>query len=103
MVLASRSRTETERRHAQVEKEALAVTRACKKLSNYLLGNKFLIETDHKPLVALLGSKQLDTLPRRVLRFRWRVTRFSYEVVHVPGQMLYTADALSRAPLAINH
>ena len=72
-VFASRSLTETERRYAQVEKEALAITWACEKLSNYLLGKKFLIETDHKPLVALLGSKQLDTLPPRVLRFQWRL------------------------------
>eukprot|EP00731_Ephydatia_muelleri_P032566 Em0024g110a len=99
VVFASRSLTETERRYAQVEKEALAVTWACEKLSNYLLGKKFLIETDHKLLVALLGSKQLDTLPPWVLRFRWRLARFSYDVVHVPGKLLYTADALSRAPL----
>ena len=94
VVFASRSLTETERRYAQVEKEALAVTWACEKLSNYLLGKKFLIETDHKPLVALLGSKQLDTLPPRVLRFRWRLARFSYDVVHVPGKLLYTADPM---------
>lgn len=66
VVFASRSLTETERRYAQVEKEALGVTWACVKLSNYLLGKKFLIETDHKPLVAaLFGSKQQDTLPPR--------------------------------------
>ena len=56
----------------------------------------FLIETDHKSLVALLGSKPL---PPRVLRFRWRLTRFSYDVVHVPGELLYIVDALSRAHL----
>ena len=99
MAFASRSLTETERRYAQVEKEALAVTWACEKLSNYLLEKKFLIKTDHKPLLALLGSKQLDTLPPWVLRFGWRLARFSYDVVHIPGKLLYTADALSRAPL----
>ena len=80
---ASRSMTETERRCAQIEKEALASTWACEKVSTYILGMKFLIETDHKPLVPLLGTKHLDSLPPRVLRFRLRLARFDYSIVHV--------------------
>ena len=60
---ASRSMTGTERWYAQIEKEALAATWACEKFSTYVLGMKFLIETDHKPLVPLLGTKHLDSLP----------------------------------------
>ena len=60
----------------------------------------FRIETDHKPLVPLLGTKHLDSLPPRVLRFRLRLDRFSYDITHVPGKELYTADTLSRAPLS---
>ena len=67
---ASRSMRETERRYAQIEKEALASTWACEKFSTYILGKKFLIETDHKPLVPLLGTKHLDSLPPRLLRKR---------------------------------
>ena len=95
---ASRSMTETEKRYAQIEKEALAATWACEKFATYILGMKFHIETDHKPLVPLLGSKHLDSLPPRILRFRLRLSRFSYDISHVPGKLLYTADALSRAP-----
>jgi transposase InsO family protein len=95
---ASRSLTETERRYAQIEKEALASTWACEKFSQYVLGMRFLVETDHKPLVPLLGNKHLDTLPPRVLRFRLRLARFDYDIRHVPGKLLYTADTLSRAP-----
>ena len=61
--------SDTERRYAQVEKEALAVTWACEKFSTYILGKKFMIEMDHKPLIPLLGTKHLDNLPPRVLRF----------------------------------
>lgn len=99
VVFASRSLTETEICYAQIEKEALASTWACEKFSNYLLGMKFTLETDHKPLVPLLGNKELDQLPPRVLRFRLRLARFNYSIVHVPGKFLYTADALSRDPL----
>ena len=69
----------------------------------YLLGKKFEIETDHKPLVPLLSSKPLDNLPPRVLRFRLRMMRYNYSISHVPGKLLYTADALSRAPASGNH
>ena len=99
---ASRSLTGTEMRYAQIEKEALAVTWACEKFSDYLLGKSFSIETDHKPLIPLLNSKQLDNLPPRVLRFRLRLARYDYEVEHVPGKYLYSADTLSRAPLQDN-
>ena len=73
----SRSMMETERRYAQIEKEALAVTRACEKFADYILGRNFYIESDHKPLIPLLSSKHLDRLPPRVLQFRLRLARFS--------------------------
>ena len=46
----------------------------------------------------MLNSKQLDSLPPRILRFWLRLSKFDYTVLHVPGKLLYTADALSRAP-----
>ena len=95
--------SETETRYAQIEKEALAITWACEKFSTYILGKHISIETDHKPLVPLLGSKHLDNLPPRVLRFRLRLMRFSYSIQHVPGTLLYAADTLSRAPLRGNN
>lgn len=91
--------TETEQRYAQIEKEALALTWACERLSQYLVGTKFLLETDHKPLIPLLSTKNLEDLPLRVQRFRLRMMRYCYEIVHVPGKDLHTADYLSRQPL----
>lgn len=95
---ASRSLTTAETRYAQIEKEALALTWACEKFSPYILGLTISLETDHKPLVPLLSHTHLDCLPPRVLRFRLRLMRFSYEISHVPGKLLYAADALSRCP-----
>ena len=92
----SRSFTETELRYAQIEKEALALTWALEKFSKYTLGKLVQLETDHKPLIPLLGQKSLDLLPPRVLCFRLRLMRFHYTIHHVPGNSLYT---LSRAPI----
>ena len=63
VVYASRSLTETESWYAQIEKEALASTWACERFSDYILGKPIEIESDHKPLVPLLNTKSLDTLP----------------------------------------
>ena len=95
---ASRAMTATESHYTQIEKEALALTWACDKFSCYILGKHVVLETDHKPLVPILSYKHLDNLPPRVLRFRLRLMRFDYDVVHVPGKYLYTADMLSRSP-----
>uniref|UniRef100_A0A9J7ZHH2 Gypsy retrotransposon integrase-like protein 1 n=1 Tax=Cyprinus carpio carpio TaxID=630221 RepID=A0A9J7ZHH2_CYPCA len=98
----SRSMTPTEKRYAQIEKEALAITWACERFQTYLLGLDFVVRTDHKPLVSLLGSRLLDDLPPRILRFRLRLLRFSFKIMHVAGKNLITADTLSRAPLEEN-
>ena len=93
---ASRSMTSAEVNYAQIEKEALALTWACERFRDYVLGKSILIETDHKPLVSLLGAKPLDDLTPRILRFRLRLSRFDYIIHHVPGKKLHTADVLSR-------
>ena len=77
VILASRSLTETETHYAQVEKEASAVTWACERISIYLIGLKFHIETDHKSLLSLLGRRSLDDLPPRIIQFRLRLMRFN--------------------------
>lgn len=69
----SRSMTPTEQRYAQIEKEALAFTWACERFATYLVGMKFHIETDHKPLVPLLSTKSLEELPVRVQQFCLRM------------------------------
>ena len=96
VAFGSRALSETEKRYAQTEKEALALTWACKRFSTYLLGWKFTTETDHKSLVPLLSSKHLDDLPPRILQLQLQMARYDYSIHHIPGKLLYTADALSR-------
>ncbi|XP_048585791.1 uncharacterized protein K02A2.6-like [Nematostella vectensis] len=46
-----------------------------------------------------IGSKDLDTLPPSVQRFRMRLMRFHYSIQHIPCKDLIMADMLSRAPV----
>ena len=94
----SRSMTPTEQRYTQVEKEALAFTWACERLSDYFIGMKFHIHTDHKTLVPLFSTKHLEELPIRVQRFHLRMMQYDFTISHMPGKDLVIADALSRAP-----
>ena len=70
VVYASRTLTSAEQKYAQIEKEALAVTWSCERFNDYLLGTIFHIHTDHKSLVPLLSTKNLDELPIRIQRFQ---------------------------------
>ena len=99
MAYASRSMSETERCYAQIEKEALSVTWSCEKFSDYILGNSFTIETDHKPFVPLLNPSVLIHFLLEFFGFQLRMDRFDYIITHVPEKFLYTADTLSRAPI----
>ena len=87
-------------RYMQIEKEALATRWACEKFSQYIVGKRILIDTAHKPLVPLLGTKHLDSLLPRILRVRLRLMRFDFCIEHIPGKFMYSADTLSRAPVS---
>ena len=97
---ASRALSPTEQRYSTIEKEALGVTYGCEKNRDFLIGKTFHIETDHQPLISLLGGhKDLSDLPLRIMRFRMRLMPFSYTISHVAGKSLIIPDMLSRNPV----
>jgi hypothetical protein len=76
VVYASRSMSEIERRYAHANRKGSFGDNL--KFADYVLGRRFLIETDHKPLIPLLNTKQLDSVPPRILRFQLRLARYDY-------------------------
>lgn len=100
---SSRTLTEAEKHYAQIEKECLALVWATEKFKDYIIGIHVILETDHKPLLQILQTKQLNDLSPRLLRLRLKLTKFNYEIKYTPGKDLAVADALSRQPLPIEN
>ena len=81
-------------------REALAASWACEKFTDYILGAKFRIENDHKPIVPRLSTTHLHNLPSRVLYFWLQLNCFDCNICRVPSKNLCSADTLFRAPAA---
>ena len=89
----SRKLLPSERAYAAVEKECLAIVWAVQKLRHYLLGRRFVVQTDHQPLTWLNRVKDKN---QRLLR--WSLILQEYDLVfqHKKGSDNGNADGLSR-------
>ena len=97
---ASRALTPTEQQYAQIEKECLAVVWGCERFHDYVYGSADLkVQTDHKPLIPLINTRDLTKVPLRCQRLLMRLLRYSPEATYVPGKQLIIADTLSRSPV----
>ena len=99
VVYCSRSLTHSESPYTQIEKELLASVWTCERFYVYLRGLHIIVQTDHKPLVPLVNSKDLCDAPLRCQRLLMRLMKYNCTAVYAPGKHLMVADTLSRAPL----
>lgn len=71
------------------------------RFSKYLLGGKFEIRMDHKPLLGLLS--EMKSVPRMasgsIIRWSLLLAGYDYKVVYKPGPSISNADCLSHFPL----
>jgi hypothetical protein len=95
----SRSLNSAERNYATNELEALAIQWAVQDCQYYLLGSKFTVVTDHKPLVGTFEKQLTEITNERLVRFREKLSHFRFNVMWTPGKTHHIADALSRAPI----
>ena len=99
VMYSSRSLTETESRYSQTEREALGVIWGCEKFRLYLIGHHFEIETDHQPLLTILGVNGQPSL--RVQGWVLRLQPYNFRLKYIKG-VDNPADVLSRQPLITN-
>lgn len=93
---ASRSLSEAECNYAQIEKEFLSITFACKKFHNLVYGHKIQIFNHHQPLIGIV-KKNLDKIRNnRLRRLRMSLLNYDFELHYLPGSKMYIADLLSR-------
>ena len=96
----SRSLATAEAHYSQIEREALAIVFAVKRLHSYLHGRRFTLRTDHRPLLRIFGNNA-DLPATAVSRLqRWRVvlSAYDYDLEYIRGCDNVAADCLSRLP-----
>lgn len=96
---ASRSLTDTEKRYAQIEKELLAIVFAAKRFHQYVFGRTVTVQSDHKPLEAIV-RKPLNKAPARLQGMLLQLQKYDLNITYTPGKHMYIADTLSRATVS---
>ena len=92
---ASRTLLNTETRWAPIELETMAILFGMERFHAYTLGSKVLVETDHKPLLAIF-KKPINDISLRIQKMRLKLLRYQFDLQHIPGKLNYIADMLSR-------
>ena len=98
VAFASRRLSGAESRYSTIERELLGVVWAVEYFRAYLLGRKFLIKTDHKPLVWV---EKLRETSARICRWKEILAAYNFDIIHTKGVDNVVADCLSRQINAI--
>ena len=91
---ASKALTETQHGYMAIEIESLVVAWAMEKFHHFLYTSHFILETDQKPLEAIL-SKSLNQATPRLQRILIRTFPYTFTVRYIPGMTNQLADCLS--------
>lgn len=101
IAFASKTLDQHQEKYSQIEKEALSIVFGVQRFHTYLYGRKFILITDHKPLVTLFSpNKQLPTMTaHRIQRWAIILMAYQFEIKYRRSSEHGNADALSRLPI----
>jgi len=85
--------TKGQQKWPTIEKEGYAIVYAVNKLRHYLLGSKFTIYTDHKPLRSLFTSEMRNP---RIQRWAIMLDEYGCDIEYRSGKTHVQADMMSR-------
>ena len=83
----------TQLRWPVIEKEAFALIYCLRKLTTYLYGARFIVYTDHKPIISLFIREMNNT---KIQRWAIELEEFDCEIRYKKGSENIRADFLSR-------
>ena len=87
--------TETQKGYVAIELESLVVAWTMEKFHYFLYGTHFILETDEKPLEAIL-SKSFNQSTAQLQRILIQTFPYHFTVYHIPGPMKQLAECLLR-------
>ncbi|XP_052896596.1 uncharacterized protein K02A2.6-like [Anopheles moucheti] len=95
---ASRALTKAEEKYSQIDREGLAIIFAVKKFHKMLYGRHFRLQTDHRPLLRIFGSKKGIPVytANRLQRFALSLQLYDFSIEYIPSAKFGNADLLSR-------
>ena len=92
---ATKALTKAQWGYVAIEIESLAVAWAMKKFHHFLYASHFILETDQKPLEAILLKSPNQVTPR-LQRILIRTVPYNFTVCYIPGVTNQLANCLSR-------
>ena len=98
---ASRSLNSSKRNYSQIEKEDFAIIFGITKYYMYLLGGKFTLQTDRKPLLKIFAPDSATPVlaVARLQRWSLLLSSYHYQIEFKPSAEVASVDALSRLTL----
>ena len=98
VIYVSRKLSQAEQNYSNIEREALAIVFVVTRLKQFLLGRRFTLQTEHKPLKYLFAPDEEipKTASARITRWAIALMGFDFELKYTPGEQIPHADALSR-------
>lgn len=100
VLFISKKLSESQSRWSNIEREAYAIVWSLTRLRQFLLGRKFTLLTDHRPLIYIFApDKKIPThMSARIGRWAIKIMAYNFDINYKSGLSIPHVDALSRLP-----